>query len=644
MITKIIPDTSSPFLSSVAADTAALAFTEVKWPNNPFHVGEIALQQAAGAQEHVMSYAPKFVRHYLPEQHRQFYPELPFLVVAARDETGAMWSTILEKTAASNTNNDDKNDAKFITSPDDRTLHIQTQPVPGDALHNAFSPQTQTDLGILGIQLETKRRNRVNGRAVADANGGLVFTVDQSFGNCPQYIKARVNWYKAAATSTNKIPSTKSKLSFDAKQLTTRQIQWIQSAETVFTASGYRGTGEDVRFGNDASHRGGSPGFMSVDVGNHNHKNGGQQQQHVISWTEYPGNNHFNTLGNILMDPRVGISIPNFETGGLLQVSGTATVEMGKLEDGGRKVHLYVAAVNELPAGSLPIRWPTGEKVQEEKIQVMVSKIVQESETVKSFYLEPADPFQTLTSFRAGQHLPIELALDDGEVLKRTYSLSAAPHSAKAGYYRISVKHEPNGKASSFLHNRVRVGDTLTVGQPAGDFVRQKTEEEKAPSSSTTTTVLLSSGIGVTPLLSMLHELVAEKSNNNSVQQVLWMHGARNGHHHAFKSEVDSLLQKHNNNNHSKQPSILQSRIFYSQPSSGTDNDNYGDQYPHNNITSGRMSAEAVRQQLVPLHTDEEEWKKAVFYMCGPPSFIADLESGLEALGVAPTNIQYETF
>ena len=615
MSNQVINNTSSPFLSSVGADQAAIAFTELKWPNNPFHSGEILLQQAAGVQENVMSYAPTFVRNKMPDQHREFFAGLPFLAVAARDKTGAMWSTLLEKHGS------DSGTAHFITSPSHEVLHIWARPVPGDALHDAFSFNTATDLGILGIQLETKRRNRVNGSASLDPSGGIKCHIDQSFGNCPQYIKPRDNWYRAVGVNSTTASPDKENSTVNQSftgHLTDDQIRLIHSAETIFTASGYRGQGQDVRFGNDASHRGGSPGFVrAVEMGTDN--NG--VVRHAIEWTEYPGNNHFNTLGNIVMDPRVGISIPDFATGGLLQISGTAVVEMGKLEDGGRKVHMEISAVNELPAGSLPIRWPTEQNAQQEKKHqpLFVSRVVQESEDVKSFYLEPADPFHTLPDFRAGQHLPIELTVNNGQLLKRTYSLSSAPKGT--GFYRISVKKAPFGAASTFLHNHIKVGDTLSVGHPAGDFVRALAKGKNHK-----TTVLLSAGIGVTPMLSMLHEIVSEQ-RNDSEETVVWMHGAHSGRHHVFQEEVRTLLL---NNKKSNNQSI-ESHIFYSQPDPATDCDT--DSIYH----KGRISAEAV-QRLVP------SWKNAVYFMCGPPAFLADLQSGLEHIGVNLGNIYFETF
>lgn len=598
MIVNTIGSTSFPFLSAAAADTAAVALTDIGPPHNPFHKGEIALQQMAGrgVQESVMSYAPQFIRPFMLDQHREFYADLPFLVAAARDETGAMWATLLENT----TSDDNSNDTHFVTSPDKKTLHLQTIPVAGDALEKAFHQNdADTDVGLLGIQFESARRNRVNGRVVASSDSGsLTFTVDQAFGNCPQYIKPRTQWWRVAPTTERSdTPNNKR-----ASKLTEDQIQWVETAETIFTASGYRGEGEDMRYGNDASHRGGQPGFVQVESED--------DGQHSIVWTEYKGNNHFNSLGNILLDPRAGITIPNFATGGLLQLTGTAALQMGSLEKGARKVRMLVAAVNELPAGSLPIRWKT-DSAEEAQLQMQVLGIVQESENVKSFYLKPADASKSLSSFEAGQHLPVELTLKDGEVINRSYSLSAAPAWAEKGYYRISVKHEARGKSSSFLHTHVKVGDHITVGKPSGSFTREKNV------SATQTTVLISAGIGITPVLSMLHEIAAE---TNTGSTVVWIHGARNGKNHPLQQEVDKVLKEMAHGS-------IKRHIVYSRP----DPNDTGYDF------TGHIKADLVGQ-LVP------NLKDAAYYMCGPLSFLADLETGLEALDVDSKNIHFETF
>jgi ferredoxin-NADP reductase len=383
--------------------------------------------------------------------------------------------------------------------------------------------------------------------------------------------------------------------------LTAEQIAWIESAETVFTATGYRGRGEDVRYGNDASHRGGPAGFIRVETDDADNQ--------VVVWTEFKGNNHFNSLGNMIMDPRVGISIPNFQSGGLLQVTGTAAVEMGELSTGGRRVLTTVQSVNELPAGSLPIRW--NDTAEQEEMKVQVAAIQQESDNVKSFYLAPANPNAEPWEFQAGQHLPVVLRTETGEILNRSYSLSAGPDIVRKGFYRISVKLEEKGKASSYLHDRVKVGDTFFVGKPAGDFVTGK------EGFGGRTAVLLSSGIGLTPILSLLHQFVDEDKEGG---KAVWVHGARNGKHHPLRREVDELVKEATR-------SKVEKFVFYSRPEPEDRQHDF----------TGRIDVEALKR-LVP------DWKDAVYYLCGPASFMADLEGGLEANGIDGKNIHYESF
>ena len=117
------------------------------------------------------------MRDYLPDEHRAFHASQPFLVVSARDGQGRPWVTLLDGPDG------------FVSSPDPRHLVIDSKPTQGDALEDSF--KTGADVGILGIELAARRRNRVNGRVAADDSGAIIFRVDQSFGNCPQYIRER---------------------------------------------------------------------------------------------------------------------------------------------------------------------------------------------------------------------------------------------------------------------------------------------------------------------------------------------------------------------------------------------------------------------------------------------------------------------
>ena len=651
--------------SELLSSTATTTFSDIQYPNNPFHVGEIHLQKLEHMHDHVMSYAPQFIRsHYMPEQHRQFYQDLPFLVVAIRDpQTGYLWSSLLERT-----DNSEENVA-VASSPDPNSLLIHTRPVVGDALEHVFdggsttssssssSPTTTTiDVGILGIQFETARRNRVNGRITIQHHDHddsdtamnpqtrqeqqlpLVFKVDQSFGNCPQYIKPRKQWYRAAIPTVTAPPNTAvaSSPPVDPSSrhvLSSRHIQWIETAETFFTATGFRNLHDpdhttNVRYGNDASHRGGPPGFVKVTTN--------EQQEQQIVWTEFSGNNHFNSLGNLIVDSRIGLSFPDFSSGGMLQITGTATVQMGNLQQGQRQVHMSITAINEVPPGSLPIRWPSDLATTTTKQNgntattdsddgwslLQVTKIVQESKNVKSFYLQRPSSIDesSYPTFRAGQHLPIQL--DTGvEVLDRRYSISSAPFSDPSrSYYRISVKKHEHGKSSSYLHQHVKVGDHIKAGQPGGGFLL-----ENGCSRQQKLIVFISAGIGITPLLSMLHELVACETQEQR-RTIIWIHGARNGQEHPFRDEMKEIQQafavKHPTD-------VLKVHTLYSSPDK---NDTYD--------KVGRITVPYI-QEVVPNLTVDTNLK---VYMCGPLPFLADMETGLVHVGVEHSKIFYETF
>ena len=146
---------------------------------SPFHAGEKAVQERLGVSD-IEDWARKVVRDHLPDEHRAFHTALPYLVVAARDEAGRPWVSLLCGRNG------------FITSPDPGALVIDAAPGLGDALAHAFVPGA--DIGILGIELSSRRRNRLNGRireGGGDSGGAIICGVDQTFGNCPQYIRER---------------------------------------------------------------------------------------------------------------------------------------------------------------------------------------------------------------------------------------------------------------------------------------------------------------------------------------------------------------------------------------------------------------------------------------------------------------------
>jgi len=536
---------------------------------SPFHHGEQEVQERLGVRD-IESWARKVVRDHLPEQHREFHTSLPFLVVAARDKKGRPWVTLLDGAE------------EFITSPDARHLVIESKPAQGDALEDAF--EIDADVGILGIELATRRRNRVNGRIFGNDQGAITFRVDQSFGNCPQYIRER-EWRRVDGTPSGKPTSS--------SLLTSSQREWIESADTFFIASGYRGEGESDTYGMDASHRGGDRGFVQV------------LDDMTLQFPDYAGNNHFNTIGNLVLDPRAGYLFIDFATGSLLQLTGKASIdweseELANYPGARRLVTLDIEEVIELPA-AVGLRW---EEDAESVRSLRLIEKMPESDDVTSFIFEARDG-SPLAAFEPGQHLPIELSIPGvDEPARRTYSLSSSPGHDR---YRITVKREPKGLVSSHLHENVEPGAIIESRRPAGDFMM---------TCNICPLVLVSAGVGVTPMLSILHAVAAESSD----RPVWFVHGARDGQHHPLADEVRDLV--------SDSPNI-EVCVAYSKP---RPEDKIGKHFDSEGRVDGALLASLV--QNIDAH----------YFLCGPTRFMADVQSELEHQSVPADQIHTETF
>ena len=233
-----------------------------------------------------------------------------------------------------------------------------------------------------------------------------------------------------------------------------------------------------------------------------------------------------------------------------------------------------------------------------------VTAVGDESRYVRSVLL--ADPDGTaLPKWLAGQSIVVRLPVDPGGApLIRNYSLSNEPGSAG---YRIGVKREPMGSVSAYIHDHVKVGDIIDVAAPRGDFFLAEGSDP---------VVLISAGVGVTPVLSMLHAL----AETGSTRPVWWLHSARNGVEQAFAREARELL---NQLPHSK------SAIFFSSP--GAD-DRVGGDYDHH----GRLSAESLCALGLP--------PEAGVYVCGPEPFMDAVSDALIECGLAAGQIHSERF
>jgi ferredoxin-NADP reductase/MOSC domain-containing protein YiiM len=233
-----------------------------------------------------------------------------------------------------------------------------------------------------------------------------------------------------------------------------------------------------------------------------------------------------------------------------------------------------------------------------------VSRINQESSSVKSLEFQPADG-RPLVAPLAGQFVILRLkpAAASPAVL-RNYSLSDLP---SPNHYRVSVKQEVNGVASTYLHTQTKVGDIVDVAAPRGSFTLK---------SGSNPVVLLSAGVGATPVLAMLHSLAQQASP----REVWWLFGARNRKDHPFAEESRSLV---------KRLARGKSHIWYSRPSPE-------DRLYRDFDSPGRIGSDALKKLGAPLDAD--------FYLCGPSAFLKDVASGLAALGVPGERVHEEIF
>jgi predicted pyridoxine 5'-phosphate oxidase superfamily flavin-nucleotide-binding protein len=205
-------------------------------------------------------------------------------------------------------------------------------------------------IGLLGIQLETRRRNRMNGTVTELYPDRFTVAVGQSFGNCPQYIQSRVTWLDAEALEEG--PAARD----EGPRLSDMAVDLVARADTFFIASAAPQAGSDAAHGVDVSHRGGRSGFVRVersDAGT------------VLTVPDFRGNFFFNTLGNIAAYPRAGLLFVDFESGDLLTLTGS-----GEIVGDGPEVASFVGAERLLRVrierglfmrNALPLRWSAPE-------------------------------------------------------------------------------------------------------------------------------------------------------------------------------------------------------------------------------------------------------------------------------------------
>ncbi len=285
---------------------------------NPYHEGELKLQERSGGQQKGQA-AARTVRDHMPSVAQDFLQQLPFVVLGAADELGEVWATYLA------------GEPGFARPDGDRTVVIDGGILPGDPLADTLR-KVGWPIGMIGIEPSSRRRMRLNGRIESTDADLFTISTAEVYANCPKYIQAR-NFARNTSRELGEVRRS--------RQLDDCQRGWIESADTFFIATVH------AERGADCSHRGGMPGFV------HTH------DDYRLSFPDYVGNFMFQTLGNLELDSRAGLVFADYESGTLVHLTGNARVDWtderrAGFERAERIVDFEVKGVIERP-GILPL-------------------------------------------------------------------------------------------------------------------------------------------------------------------------------------------------------------------------------------------------------------------------------------------------
>ncbi len=579
--------------------------------DSPFHSGEQEIQTRLGVRDQMERFGKQVIVNFIPRQHREFYQQLPFILLGHADENSWPWATMLF------------NEPGFISSENRKKLTIHSKPIEGEPFAKLLTQKQHknTRIGLLGIELSSRRRNRLAGHITQINNNAIEIEVDQAFGNCPQYIQTRkLKKIDAGSQAESKI---KTITQFDQET-----EAFIKNSDTFFVASYVNNKSSDnINKGVDVSHRGGKPGFIRVDNNN------------TLTIPDYLGNFHFNTLGNFLLTPKAGLLFPDFKNGHLLTLTGTVEIlwdtDEAEFFEGAERLWRFKLDHGYWIKNALPLRWKldnysantlmTGtwddaekkRRAEAEKNQwqpFTITKITNESSVIKSFNLTPEK--NERPAFSPGQFITVKATINNQEVI-RTYTLSSSPHDHD---YRISIKRETatngtseNGVFSCYLHDKMHVGDTLQIKAASGNFIFDAKVKRPA--------VLIAGGIGITPMISMVRYAQLEAIRTRTARKVTLICAAHDHSQRAFFEELKEIELNAEGN----------IQCFWALSNISEDL-TPGEHFHYHGHISQRLL-----QAVLPL--DDYD-----FYLCGPAGFMQSIYKLLRDLGISDERISAESF
>jgi len=466
---------------------------------SPFHQGELDVQKLAKesdiAQRNGSVISNKILPGVIP-----FINQQNILIVSSIDTQGKVWVSVLIGNPG------------FISAPNNTSLILHTRSI----INNANDPfwqniKTSPKVGLLAIELSTRRRFRVNGNIQPNDNTHFTITVEQAYPNCPKFIQRRQLRFPKSVIKQNSLTSTK------GSTLSNEQLQLVTEADSFYVGSACSNgkmsntnnafTSKFDKFSCDASHRGGYPGFVEVIEGKR------------LRIPDYQGNSMFNTLGNIQNYPKAGLVFVDFEKGILLQITGDATILWDQNDPSnktGGTQRFWDLEIKAWQQTHLPkeLVWdffdysPHNPRETENKLdhtqqlKLKVAQVKQKSDLINQYRLVDSED-GILPAFEPGAHLPITLSLADDQTVERHYSLLSSHHENR--YYEIAVQREENGRGGSkYIHQHLTEDSIITAKPPSNEFSLSPTGMH---------TILIAGGIGITPILSMLRAVVEKQSS-----------------------------------------------------------------------------------------------------------------------------------
>jgi ferredoxin-NADP reductase/predicted pyridoxine 5'-phosphate oxidase superfamily flavin-nucleotide-binding protein len=534
-----------------------------------FHPGELIVQALANEADIAQRNSTVVSKHIIKGA-LSFIEQQSMTVVSSTDENNQIWTSVLF------------GEPGFITAQDDQHILINREKIiqqPNDPLWKNIEDNSQ--VGLVIIELSTRRRLRVNGNISLLSNGQYEVTVAQTYPNCPKYIQRRQP-NLSEGVLTYKAPTPQS-----GSELTSEQLTLINSSDSFFVGSGV------TEHHNDASYRGGDPGFVSI-VNN---------RQLLIP--DYKGNSMFNTLGNFESNEHAGLVFIDFENNKLFQLTGTAKVLWDQVDEsnvtGGTKRYWHFNVTSWQETALPPaLNWtffeysPHNPKpIVSDEFSLVVCDTMKKSGRIKSFKLTAKDG-DILPAFEPGSHLPVAIELSTSNTILRNYSITSSSHDNR--FYEIAVQQEIHGGGgSNYMHKQLSVGQTIKAKSPVNAFSLSSVGKHH---------ILIAGGIGIAPILSMLRHL----SQNNESYELHY--SVKTDKDLAFKAEIVGLA---GNNVH-----------FYC---------------TKGNSVEGMLPTRLDINSLI-----KENNKASHVYICGPIKMIEAAKDAADENNWQPGHVHYESF